>query len=162
MWGGVRAEGCVRWAGGARRRLLEERHGAAELMREGSGCEGALFRSKFARWHRLREANPALYEGAAAHQAMRDRAWRDGGALDQRRRWRRCGVSAIARGCGSGSSVVAPTMSTRRRRRAGGVVERTTSEEGEPGEATPAAVVAAGAAAGLESTKGARCSTFGS
>ena len=158
VWGGVRAEGYVRWAAGALgRRLLEERHGAAELMREGSGCEGALFRSKFARWHWLREANPALYEGAAAHQAMRDRAWRDGGALDPEAE-----VAAMRRECdrarlrwqrqlGGGADDVDPTTPARGRRG----VERTTSEEGEaPGEATPAAVVAAGAAAGLDIDEG--------
>ena len=150
---------------GAGRRLLEERHGAAELMREGSGCEGALFRSKFARWHRLREANPALYEGAAAHQAMRDRAWRDGGALDPEAE-----VAAMRRECdrarlrwqrqlGGGADDVDPTTPARGRRG----VERTTSEEGEaPARRRRRRWWRRARRRVSTSTKGARCSTFGS
>ena len=63
VWGGRRAGGYLRWAARTLGALLVNEQsggsfGVIEAHRESEGCEGALFRSMFATWHWLREANP--------------------------------------------------------------------------------------------------------
>ena len=63
LWSGRKAGGYLRWAARTLGKLLADAQsggadGEIETFRESEGCEGALFRTMFATWHWLREANP--------------------------------------------------------------------------------------------------------
>ena len=110
VWSGAEAGGYMRWAARTLADLLRthghRRHDAVVVMREQQGCESAGFRSKFARWHWLREANPEGEEvvrpirpaPVLSVQAEVDRMRRQREALvaRQRRRDESDGVAAAA------------------------------------------------------------------
>jgi len=63
VWSGLHAGGYLRWAARTLAEKLrtsgERKHDKVPALREFEGCESASFRSKFATWHWLREANPS-------------------------------------------------------------------------------------------------------
>ena len=63
VWSGLQAGGYLRWAARTLAERLrtsgERKHDKVPILREFEGCESASFRSKFATWHWLREANPS-------------------------------------------------------------------------------------------------------